>query len=147
MIQKTSAFKPTNVFLFTAFLLLFPFHVQAQTRQQKVLGDKLKFEATGSWFYNDLEKGFEAATRLKQPMLVVLRCIPCEECVKLDDELVDKDERLRPLLEKFVRVENLKTLGNEASEMNKGLEMKIVKLKAPCTSNSIKIRSDQQQAE
>ena len=26
-----------------------------------------------------------------KPILVVLRCIPCEECVKLDDDLVDND--------------------------------------------------------
>ena len=37
-------------------------------------------------------------------MLVVLRCLPCTECVKLDDDLVDKNPRVRPLLEKFVCV-------------------------------------------
>ncbi len=115
MIQKPFAFKITHVFLFTAFLLLFPFHVQAQTRQQKVLGDKLKFEATGSWFYNDLEKGFETAARLKQPMLVVLRCIPCEECVKLDDDLIEVNPRLQQLLKSFVRVRIVGTNGLDLS--------------------------------
>ncbi|WP_068142110.1 thioredoxin family protein [Roseimaritima ulvae] len=33
-----------------------------------------------------------------KPLLVVLRCIPCEECVKLDDDLVDQNPKLRPLL-------------------------------------------------
>jgi hypothetical protein len=41
----------------------------------------------------------------------VLRCIPCEECVKLDDELVDKDPVIRPLLERFVCVRQVSTNG------------------------------------
>ncbi len=43
--------------------------------------------------------------------MVVLRCIPCEECVKLDDHLVDEDPVLRPLLEEFVRVRLVSTNG------------------------------------
>lgn len=88
----------------------------AQTRQQKVLGDKLKFEATGSWFYNDLEKGFETAERLNQPMLVVLRCIPCEECVKLDDDLIEVNPKLQQLLKSFVRVRVVGTNGLDLSK-------------------------------
>jgi len=76
----------------------------AQTRQQKVLSDKLKFEANGAWHYNDLDAGFETALRLNQPVLVVLRCIPCEECVKLDDDLIEENPKLRKLLKSFVRV-------------------------------------------
>ena len=93
-----------------------PTQAIAQTRQQKVLGDKLKFEATGSWFYNDLEKGFEAAERLKQPMLVVLRCIPCEECVKLDDDLIEVNPKLQQLLKSFVRVRVVGTNGLDLSQ-------------------------------
>lgn len=47
--------------------------------------------------------------------------------VKADEKA---DAEIEKALEKFVRVENLKTLGNGASEMDKGLEMKIVKLKS-----------------
>jgi serine protease Do len=99
-------------------LLASPLQPQAnaQTRQQKVLGDKLKFEANGSWFYNDLEKGFEAAERLKQPMLVVLRCIPCEECVKLDDDLIEVNPKLQQLLKSFVRVRVVGTNGLDLSQ-------------------------------
>ncbi|HND53030.1 MAG TPA: Trx7/PDZ domain-containing (seleno)protein, partial [Pirellulaceae bacterium] len=50
-----------------------------------------------------------------KPVLVVLRCIPCEECVKLDDDLVDNDEQLRPLLDKFVRVRLVSTNGLDLS--------------------------------
>jgi hypothetical protein len=76
----------------------------AQTREQKVRGDKAKVEAAGFWIYNDLPRAFAEAKQSQKPLLVVLRCIPCEQCVKLDDDLVEQDQRLRPLMEKFVRV-------------------------------------------
>jgi serine protease Do len=87
----------------------------AQTREQKVRGDKAKVEADGFWIYNDLNHGFAEAKKTDQPLVVVLRCIPCEQCVKLDDDLVDKDERLRPLLEKFVRVRLISANGLDLS--------------------------------
>jgi serine protease Do len=76
--------------------------VGAQTREEKVRNDRKKVEADGFWIYNDLAKGFAQAKQSGKPMLVVLRCIPCEECVKLDDDLVNKDPRIRPLLDRFV---------------------------------------------
>lgn len=78
-------------------------------REKKVREDKVKVEADGFWIYNNLPKAFEQARAEKKPIVVVLRCIPCEECVKLDDNLVDKDPVLRPLLEKFVRVRVVST--------------------------------------
>jgi len=77
---------------------------QQPTREQKVRGDKVKVEAAGFWIYNDLAKGVAEAKKSGQPLLVTMRCIPCEDCVKLDEELVETDPKLRPLLEKFVRV-------------------------------------------
>lgn len=41
----------------------------------------------------------------------------------------EADTVIQEAFEKFVKVENVKTLGNEVSDLNKGLEMKIVKLK------------------
>jgi hypothetical protein len=78
-------------------------------REKKVRDDKVKVEADGFWIYNNLPKAFEQARAEKKPIVVVLRCLPCEECVKLDDNLVDKDPVLRPLLEKFVRVRVVST--------------------------------------
>ncbi len=92
-------------------LLMSQADLAAQTRQQKVLNDKLKFEANGAWYYNDLEKGFETARRLNQPILVVLRCIPCEECVKLDDDLIEENPKLQKILKSFVRVRVVGTNG------------------------------------
>ena len=62
----------------------------AQTREQKVRDDRKKVEAEGFWIYNDLAKGFAEAKKTGKPLLVVLRCIPCDECVKLDDDLVNR---------------------------------------------------------
>jgi hypothetical protein len=87
----------------------------SQTREQKVRQDKAKVEADGFWIYNNLAKGIDEAKASGKPLLVVLRCIPCEECVKLDDELVDNDNQLRPLLERFVRVRIVSTNGLDLS--------------------------------
>ncbi|QDT44992.1 serine endoprotease [Gimesia alba] len=87
----------------------------AQTREEKVRQDREKVEAGGYWIYNDLQQGFAQAEKTKQPMLVVLRCIPCEECVKLDEELMEKDPQLKPLMDQFVRVRLISTNGLDLS--------------------------------
>lgn len=86
-----------------------------QTREEKVRNDRKKIEAEGFWIYNDLAKGFAEAKKTGKPLLVVLRCIPCEECVKLDDDLVDQDPEIRPLLEQYVCVRQVSTNGLDLS--------------------------------
>lgn len=81
------------------------------TREQKVVRDREKTEAEGFWIYNDLQAGLDQAKSSGKPVLVVLRCVPCEECVKLDDDLMDRDPVLRPLLERFVCVRQVSTNG------------------------------------
>jgi len=88
---------------------------QPPSREQKVRNDRKKVEAQGFWIYNDLSKGFAEANKTGKPILVVLRCLPCEECVKLDDELVDQDPVLSPLLKKFVCVRVVSTNGLDLS--------------------------------
>ncbi len=87
----------------------------SQEREEKVRNDRKKVEAEGFWIYNDFAKGVAEAKKSGKPMVVVLRCIPCVECVKLDDELVDRDKRVRPLLEKFVCVRLVSTNGLDLS--------------------------------
>lgn len=99
----------------TGLVLATAADAQQPTREQKVRGDKVKVEAEGFWIYNDLNRGFAEAKRTGRPMLVVLRCLPCEQCVKLDDDLIDHDERLRPLLERFVRVRVISANGLDLS--------------------------------
>ncbi|MEO8493919.1 MAG: Trx7/PDZ domain-containing (seleno)protein [Planctomycetota bacterium] len=89
--------------------------VTAQTREEKVREDRRKVEAEGFWIYNNLPLAFETAKQNGKPILVVLRCIPCEECVKLDDELVEQDEAIRPLLDKFVCARVVSTNGLDLS--------------------------------
>src|SRR5438093_13590389 len=84
---------------------------QPQAREQEVRAERQKVEAEGFWIYNDLPRGFAQAKKTGKPLLVVLRCIPCQECVKLDEDLVDRDRRLRPLLQQFVCVRLISTNG------------------------------------
>lgn len=90
-------------------------NVMAQTRDEVVRGDRKKVEAAGFWIYNDLPKAFAEAKRTGKPIVVVLRCLPCHECVKLDDELVDTHPVIRPLLEKFVCARQVSTNGLDLS--------------------------------
>lgn len=96
-------------------LLVFAGKAIAQTREEKVRGDKAKVEAAGFWIYNDLAKGVAEAKKSGRPLLVALRCIPCVDCVKLDEDLVESDPKLRPLLEKFVRVRIISANGLDLS--------------------------------
>jgi hypothetical protein len=91
-------------------------HAQKPTREQKVRDDKKKVEGEGFWIYNDVAKGFAEAKKSGKPMLVVLRCLPCEECVKLDDDLVSQDPVIRPLLDKFVCVRVVSTNGLDLAQ-------------------------------
>lgn len=88
---------------------------QRKTREEKVREDRQRVEADGFWMYNDLPGAFEKARETGKPLLVVLRCIPCEECVKLDDDLVDKDPVIRPLLDKFICVRQVSMNGLDLS--------------------------------
>jgi len=83
----------------------------AQTREEKVLFDRQRVIAEGFWLYNDLPSGLREARRTGRPLLVTLRCIPCEECVKLDEELMETDPALQQLLDQFVRVRLVSTNG------------------------------------
>ena len=92
-----------------------PTMATAQTREEKVREDRRKVEAEGFWIYNDLQKALDRAKQNGKPILVVLRCIPCEECVKLDDELVEQDQVIRPLLDEFVCARIVSTNGLDLS--------------------------------
>jgi len=99
-----------------ALALLLPAAADAQNpREKKVRDDKVKVESDGYWIYNNLPKALDEAKQTGKPLLVILRCIPCEECVKLDDELVDKNPLIRPLLDKYVRVRVVSTNGLDLS--------------------------------
>ena len=80
-------------------------------RDLKVLNDMKHILNEGFWIYNDIDKGFKEAKRTGKPLLVTLRCIPCEECVKLDEELLEQDPVVQALMKKFVCVRRVYTNG------------------------------------
>jgi serine protease Do len=100
--------------LIVSLLLVAPAFGQ-NPREQKVRDDKKKVEAAGYWRYNDVPGALAEAKKTGKPVVVVLRCLPCEECVKLDDDLVNSDPVLRPLLDQFVRVRVVGTNGLDLS--------------------------------
>lgn len=96
--------------------ILMPLPLWAQNpREKKVREDKAKVEADGYWIYNDLPTARAQAREANKPIIAILRCIPCEECVKLDDDLVNTDPTLRPLLDQFVRLRIISTNGLDLS--------------------------------
>jgi hypothetical protein len=100
--------------IWVGFIALFfstSFDSAAQTRDEMVREDRKKIMEEGFWIYNDLPRAFAKAKQSGKPLLVVLRCIPCHECVKLDDELVDQDPIIRPLLDEFVCARQVSTNG------------------------------------
>lgn len=101
----------TQCVLLTATLLCGTTCAFGQTREEKVRGDKQKVEKEGYWHYNDLERAYAEAKETGKPIIAVLRCLPCEECVKLDDDLVESDPEVKPLLDQFVRVRIVGTNG------------------------------------
>ncbi len=83
-----------------AFLIGLP--ATAQDRPTKVRNDKARVEADGFWIYNDLPRGIAEAEKSRKPLLVVFRCIPCEACAQLDEQVVERDPIVQDLLAQFV---------------------------------------------
>ena len=87
----------------------------AQDRATKVRNDRARVEGAGFWIYNDLPKGLAEAKRMHKPLLVVFRCIPCENCAQLDERLVERDPMVQKLLEQFVCVRIVHANGMDLS--------------------------------
>jgi hypothetical protein len=48
----------------------------AEDRRERVLKDRAELADSAHWIYNDLAKGFAAASRTGKPLLAVVRCLP-----------------------------------------------------------------------
>lgn len=79
-------------------------NLTAQDRETKVRNDKALLENSDHWIYNNLPRGLRQAKLTKKPILVVLRCIPCEACHEFDEQVVERDPKVRELLDHFVCV-------------------------------------------
>ena len=66
--------------LLTAGAAKFGGSAPAQERERKVRNDRESVENEGYWIYNDLPGGLAQAQKTGKPLLVVIRCIPCEAC-------------------------------------------------------------------
>ena len=86
-----------------AFALLLAAAALAQEkredREAKVRADKERVEGDARWIYADLPRGIEEAKKSGKPLLVVFRCIPCEACAKLDEDVVARDPVVAKLLD------------------------------------------------
>ncbi len=87
----------------------------AQDRATKVKNDRTHVEADGFWIYNDFPRGVAEAKKSGKPMLVVFRCIPCEACAQLDEQVVEGDPVVQDLLAKFVCVRIVHANGMDLS--------------------------------
>jgi len=58
----------------------------------------------------------EWAKESKKPLLVVFRCVPCEACAQLDEDVVQRDPQVRELLDKFVCVRIIHANGMDLSQ-------------------------------
>jgi serine protease Do len=76
----------------------------AQDRATKVRNDREQLKDSQVWIYNDLAEGFKAARRSGKPLFVTIRCIPCEACSRFDKKLLDRQNEVQDLLDKFVCV-------------------------------------------
>jgi hypothetical protein len=100
--------------LFTLAMVL-AVAAQAQDRKAKVQQDKEKLADDATWIYNDLDRGLAQAKRSNKPLLVVLRCIPCEACSEFDKHLLARDNEVRDLFDKFVCVRIVQANGLDLS--------------------------------
>ena len=62
--------------LFVGIALSLAAPAWAQTRDEKVRGDRQNIQSDGNWIYNDLAAGFDEAKKSGKPLLVVFRCVP-----------------------------------------------------------------------
>ena len=85
-------------------VLVVPILATAQTRDEKVRNDRDRVENDDNWIYSDLPLGLRVAKNEGKPLLVVFRCIPCEACALLDEQVVGRDADVRAIMDKFVCV-------------------------------------------
>jgi hypothetical protein len=96
-------------------------------RAGAVRHDREMMESDPRWIYNDYERGFAEARRLGKPLLVVLRCVPCQACAGIDASVL-QDPSLAPLLDQFVcvRVINANALDLERFQFDYDLSFSAV---------------------
>src|ERR1043166_3289168 len=77
---------------------------EVKTRDAAVRNDRATVGSGSRWIYNDYERGFAEGKRTSKPLLVVLRCVPCQACAGIDAAVLLEETDLAPLLDQFVLV-------------------------------------------
>ncbi|MEM7232359.1 MAG: Trx7/PDZ domain-containing (seleno)protein [Planctomycetota bacterium] len=83
----------------------------SEKMDRKVRADRSKFLKHGFWLYNDIDQAYRQAKKSGKPILVSFRCVPCTECVKIDEAVIESDARLAFLFPQFVCVRVVGTNG------------------------------------
>ncbi len=98
-------------------LLLTPAALQAQRKDRNTMvrDDRARVLSDAFWIYNDVDKGLTQAKDTGKPLLVILRCIPCEACAQLDEQVVENNPAVRKALSRFVCVRQVYTNGVDLS--------------------------------
>lgn len=68
-------------------------------------------ETAPHWIYDDLPRAQAVAKESGQPLLVVLRCVPCPPGRTLDGQVMQPDRELEALEKKFICVRVIQTKG------------------------------------
>lgn len=102
--------------LFLLLVVSVPLSVAAQDRLTKVRNDRQNVIDDGYWIYNDLTAAKEQAKESGKPILVVIRCIPCEHCAGLDQDVVKPDSATKKLMDQFVRVRLVQANGLDLTQ-------------------------------
>ncbi len=92
--------------------------LQAQPKKDRntlVRDDRARVLGDGFWIYNDVDKGLAEAQSTSKPLLVIFRCIPCEACAQLDEQVVENNPAVRKALSRFVCVRQVYTNGIDLS--------------------------------
>ena len=84
----------------------------AASASAQTLRESLKdIPVASHWIYDDLPKAIAQAKETGQPLLVVLRCVPCPPGRTLDENVMQPDDDLAKLEQQFVCVRVIQTNG------------------------------------
>ena len=92
------------VLLALSTLILLSPAAKVKDREAAVRKDRAMLANDSRWIYNDFQRGFQEAKRVRKPLLVVLRCVPCLVCAGIDSAVLLEESELAPLLNQFVCV-------------------------------------------
>jgi hypothetical protein len=114
-LEMDSMFRALSTLVLSLTVISSLFAAPPVDRDTKVRNDRAEVTESGFWIYDDLDKGLALAKQTGKPLLVVVRCIPCDSCEGFDARVVDRDPEIGDLLNKFVCLRIVKGNGLDLS--------------------------------